>query len=42
MLPEIPEVPIEMPPGPELLSSEAVFRYQEGVLQGVELGCYPG
>ncbi|XP_041490165.1 LOW QUALITY PROTEIN: meiotic recombination protein REC8 homolog [Microtus oregoni] len=26
MLPEIPEVPMEMPPGPELLSSEAVFR----------------
>ncbi|GAB1298903.1 Meiotic recombination protein REC8 homolog [Apodemus speciosus] len=26
MLPELPEVPIEMPPGPELLSSEAVLR----------------
>ncbi|EGW11555.1 Meiotic recombination protein REC8-like [Cricetulus griseus] len=26
MLPEIPEVPMEMPPGPELLSSEAVLR----------------
>lgn len=26
MLPEIPEVPMEMPPGPELLSSEAVHR----------------
>ncbi|XP_051051608.1 meiotic recombination protein REC8 homolog [Phodopus roborovskii] len=26
MLPEIPEVPMEMPPGPELLSSEAIYR----------------
>ncbi|XP_031218227.1 meiotic recombination protein REC8 homolog [Mastomys coucha] len=26
MLPELPEVPMEMPPGPELLSSEAVLR----------------
>ncbi|XP_052047379.1 meiotic recombination protein REC8 homolog [Apodemus sylvaticus] len=26
MLPELPEVPMELPPGPELLSSEAVLR----------------
>lgn len=40
MLPELPEVPVEMPPGPELLSSEAVLRYQGGLPLGVGLGCY--
>lgn len=41
MLPELPEVPMEMPPGPELLSSEAVLRYEGGLPLGVGLGCYP-
>lgn len=35
MVPELPEVPMEMPvelpPEPELLSLEAVHRYQRGV-----------
>lgn len=41
MLPELPEVPMEMPPGPELLSSEAVLRYQGGLPPGVRLARYP-
>lgn len=39
MLPELPEAPVEMPPGPELLTSEAVFRYERGVPGGIGLVC---
>lgn len=38
MLPELPEAPVEMPPGPELLTSEAVFRYERGVPGGGGVG----
>ncbi|XP_066884815.1 meiotic recombination protein REC8 homolog isoform X8 [Kogia breviceps] len=43
VVPELPEVPVEMPvelpPEPELLSLEAVHRYQEGRASMGGLGC---